>query len=250
MWEYCISFEDKNSADIFSNSIYNEIKSHGGIITTRDGDCFYKVLIALPIIERFKVHNVIKEKIAETILLCIKSEYILSRLDFETNNASPSMKVFLKALIVFDSDTDKDIIVERLNFDSDLVVKSFVNFRMSFLKRKWNELVSLANDNAMYLLSQDSFDELIKFLISNLEYRCYAVNVFSKKDCYFLCDMKGEVVKDFLIDKNIMYDDSNLLVNLVALNPEKIIVHCNNNIKDNLLKTLYEYFSNRIELCK
>lgn len=249
MWEYCISFEDKNSAEIFKNSIFNNIKSHGGIITSLNDNCFYKVLIALPIIERFKVHNAIKEKIAETILLCIKSEYILSRLEFEINN-TPSMQIFLKALIVFDSDTDKDIIVERLNFDSNLVVKSFVNFRLTFLKRKWNELVSLANDNAMYLLSQDSFNELIKFLISNLEYRCYEVNVFLKQDCYLLCDMKGEVVKDFLIDKNIMYDDSKLLTNLVALNPEKIIVHGSKNLKDKLLVTLYEYFSNRIELCK
>lgn len=249
MWEYCISFEDKNSAEVFSNSIYSKIKSHGGIITSLNDNCFYKVLIALPIIERFKVHNLIKEKIAETILLCIKSEYILSRLDFEINNTS-SMQIFLKALLVFDSDTDKDIIVERLNFDSNLVVNSFVNFRLTFLKRKWNELVSLANDNAMYLLSQDSFNELIKFLISNLEYRCYAVNVFFKQDCYLLCDMKGEVVKDFLIDKNIMYDDSKLLTNLVALNPEKIIVHGSKNLKDKLLSTLYEFFSNRVELSK
>lgn len=249
MWEYCISFEDNKTAEIFKNSIFNEIKSHGGILTTLDSGYLYKVLIALPIIERFKVHNIIKEKIAETILLCIKSKYILSRLDFEINS-SPSMQVFLKALIVFDSDTDKEIITERLNFDDNIVVNSFVNFKLTFLKKKWGELVSLANDNAMYLLSQDSTNELIKFLISNLEYRCYAVNVFSKKDCYFLCDNKGETINDFLIDKTIIYDDNNLLVNLVALNPEKIIVHCNNYVKDNLLNTLYEYFANRIELSK
>lgn len=249
MWEYCISFEDSKSAEIFKNSIYNDIKLYGGILTVRDTGYLYKVLIALPIIERFKVHNIIKEKVAETILLCIKSKFILSRLDFEITQ-TPSMQVFLKALIVFDSDTDKDIIMERLNFDDNLAVNSFVNFKLTFLKKKWGELISLANDNAMYLLSQDSTNELIKFLISNLEYRCYAVNVFSKKDCYFLCDSKGETIKDFLLEKNIMYDDSKLLVNLVALNPEKIIVHCNNYVKDNLLTTLYEFFANRVELCK
>ena len=102
----------------------------------------------------------------------------------------------------------------------------------------------------MYLLSRDSFLELIKFLISNLENRQYVVNIFSKENCYLLCDVEGNSIKDFLLEKNIIYDDSSLLTSLVALNPQKIIIHCNSFIKDRLLKNLYEIFSNRIEIKK
>ena len=172
MWEYVISFDDNISSKYFENEIKSTIKQHNGIITELSYNNYNKVLIAVPIIERFKIHNFIREKIAETILVKFKAQYILSRLNFDLTPTT-DMQIFLKALVVFDSDIDKEIIMERLNFDSNLVVSSFLNFKLSFLKRKWQELVGLANDNSMYLLSKDSFLELIKFLISNLEHRYY-----------------------------------------------------------------------------
>lgn len=249
MWEYSITFENINYANSFKDSLYNIIKSHNGVITSLKQENFTKVLIAVPIIERFKIHNLIREKIAENILLNYKKDFIVSKLEFDINQ-NLNMQVFLKALVVFDSDTDKEIIIERMKFDSNLVVNSFINFKLSFLKRKWRELIALANDNSMYLLNNDSFDELIKFLISNLEYRYHTINIFSKQDCYLLYDTAGSVVNDFLVDKNIVYDDNHLLTSLVALNPEKIIVHCNSFVKDKLIKTLYDYFSNRVHICK
>lgn len=236
-------------AHAFKDSVYKFVKTHGGIITILNAFPFIKILIAMPVAQKNSFNNLIKEKIAETILIHFKKDYILSRLDFNFE-PTPNMQIFLKALVVFDSDTDKAIITKRLDFENNLVVNSFIHFKLSFLKRKWDELVSLANDNVLYLLSQDSFSELIKFLISNLEYRYYAVNIFSKQDCYLLCDTKGEAIKDFLIEKSVLHDDSALLVNLVALNPEKIIIHNSVFLKDKLLKTLYEFFSNRVEISK
>lgn len=249
MWEYSITFEDEKSSEFFKKELNKIIKKHNGIITGLYSLNCYKILIAVPIIERFKIHNIIKEKIAESILLFFKKKFILSGLDFEINKTI-EMSVFIKSLIVFDSDIDKEIIIERLKFDNNLIVNSFLNFKLGFLKHKWKELISLANDNAMYLLSRDSFLELIKFLISNLENRQYVVNIFSKENCYLLCDVEGNSIKDFLLEKNIIYDDSSLLTSLVALNPQKIIIHCNSFIKDRLLKNLYEFFSNRIEIKK
>lgn len=249
MWEFCIAFDDEVQAQNFRKSIASDIKKMQGVTTILVSITFAKVLIAVPNEVKTKAKDFLVEKIAESILLYCKKKYILSRLSFNVSH-STSMQVFLKALVVFDSDTDKEIIIERLNLQNDLVVKSFVDFKLTFLKRKWDELVGLANDNAMYLVSEDTFGELIKFLISNLEYRCYAVNVFSKKNCYLLCDTSGKVIDDFLVEKNIVYDDNMLITSLIALNPEKIIVHCNSFVKDKLLKTLYEYFSNRLEVCK
>lgn len=249
MWEFCIAFDDETQAQNFRKSISADIKQIQGVATVLVSTCFAKVLIAVPNEVKTKVKDLLVEKIAESILVYYKKNYILSKLNFDVCH-STRMQVFLKALVVFDSDTDKEIIIERIDLKNDIVVKSFVDFRLTFLKRKWDELVSLANDNAMYLVSEDTFGELIKFLISNLEYRCYAVNVFSKKNCYLLCDTQGNVINDFLIEKNIVYDDNMLITSLVALNPEKIIVHCNSFVKDKLLKTLYEFFSNRLEICK
>ena len=249
MWEYCICFNSGEQADTFERKVVDYIKSLKGIIVNVCTQGYFKVLIAIPSEYANKTTTFLAEKIAEIILLFYKKEYILNNLTFEKVH-SINMNVFLQTLVCFDSDMDKKIIIERMAFKKNFYLNSFIEFKLPFLKKKWNELITLANDNIMYLLSDDSFLELIKFLISNLEHRCYAVNVFSKKDCYLLCDIEGKVINDFLLEKNIIYDDTKLLTSLIALNPEKIIIHCNSFLKDNLIKKLYKFFSNRIEICK
>ncbi len=249
MWEYSLCFDNEKDSENFVDKIRPFIKETKGVVISIFLQDAYKVLVAVPIEKREQAMSLLKENLAEMILINYKKEYIMSKLNFEVDH-SVNMRVFLQTLICFDSDVDKQIIVESLNFDKSIYLNSFINFRLKFLKNKWDELVTLANDNIMYLLSEDSFVELIKFLISNLEYRCYAVNIFSKQNCYLLCDMEGKVINDFLLDKNIVYDDNKLLTSLIALNPEKIIIHCNSFLKENLLKNLYNFFSNRIEICK
>ncbi len=249
MWEYCFCFDNSKDSTTFVDKIKTFIKQIKGVVVSIFLREVYKVLVAVPIEKKEDATCFIKETLAEIILINYKREYILSRLSFEIDH-SINMHVFLQTLVCFDSEMDKQIILESLDFEKSIYFGSFINFRLRFLKSKWDELITLANDNIMYLLSEDSFVELIKFLISNLDYRCYAVNIFSKKNCYLLCDMEGKVIKDFLLDKNIVYDDSKLLTSLIALNPEKIIIHCDSLLKENLLKNLYNFFSNRIEICK
>jgi len=249
MWEYSISFYDNKKAIHFKNKVSEYIKKNNGVTTILCENEITKVLIGAPIVERFNIHNYIKEKIAENILLYYKTDFILSKLNFKVNNTT-DMQVFLKALLVFDSDVDKEIILTRLNFDDSLIIESFIDFKLNFLKDKWKELVSLANDNSMYILSEESFIELIKFLISNLDYRIKEVNVFSKNDCYLICDENGNKINDFLIEKCLIYDDNNLLTTLIAINPKKIKLHCNTFIKDKLIQILYLFFDKRIEICK
>lgn len=249
MWEYSLCFDNEIDSENFIDKIRPFIKETKGVVVSIFLQDTHKVLVAVPIEKKEQAMSLLKENLAEMILTNFKKEYIMSKLNFEVDH-SVNMRVFLQTLICFDSDVDKQIIMESLNFDKSIYLNSFINFRLKFLKNKWDELVTLANDNIMYLLSEDSFVELIKFLISNLDYRCYAVNIFSKQNCYLLCDMEGKVINDFLLDKNIVYDDNKLLTSLIALNPEKIIIHCNSFLKENLLKNLYNIFSNRIEICK
>ena len=249
MWEVSICFESPKMAEYFASKINLVIKSCKGIsacITLNGQNC---VLIAVPKDKEEFAREFVKQKIAECILFFYKKDYIVSKLNFEKPKTT-YMNVFLQTLVCFDGEADKHFIEQCLDFDDRIFVDAVVAFKLKFLKKKWEELVSLANENVMYFLSEDSLLELIKFLISNLEHRCYAVNVFSKSDCYFLCDLQGKRIDDFMLEKQGIYEDGNLLTILVALNPEKIIVHCNKFVKDKLLRNLFSLFPNRIEICK
>lgn len=249
MWELCICFESRDIAEDFARSISIYVRERLGLVIVAYPVHFASVVIALPLKCKEEANIYFKQKIAEYVLSIYKREYILNHLDFE-NSQSLSMKVFLQTLVCFDSEMDKQIIADSIILRDKFCVDSFVNFRLSFIKKKWNEVVSLANENIMYLLSEDSFLEFTRFLISNLDHRCPAVNIFSKKNCYFLCDMEGNGIDDFLVEKPIVYDDGKLITSLIALNPEKIILHCNPFVKEPLLRTLFSYFNDRIEVCK
>ena len=249
MWEVSICFESPKMAEYFASKINMVIKSCKGIsacITLNGQNC---VLIAVPKDKEEFAREFVKQKIAECILFFYKKDYIVSKLNFEKPKTT-YMNVFLQTLVCFDGEADKHFIEQCLDFDDRIFVDAVVAFKLKFLKKKWEALVSLANENVMYFLSEDSLLELIKFLISNLEHRCYAVNVFSKSDCYFLCDLQGKRIDDFMLEKQGIYEDGSLLSTLVALNPEKIIVHCNKFVKDKLLRKLFSLFPNRIEICK
>ncbi len=249
MWEVSICFESAKMAEYFASKINLVIKSCKGIsacITLNGQNC---VLVAVPKDKEEFARDFVKQKIAECILFFYKKDYIVSKLNFEKPKTT-YMNVFLQTLVCFDGEADKHFIEQCLDFDDRVFVDAVVAFKLKFLKKKWEELVSLANENVMYFLSEDSLLELIKFLISNLEHRCYAVNVFSKSDCYFLCDLQGKRIDDFMLEKQGIYEDGSLLSTLVALNPEKIIVHCNKFVKDKLLRNLFSLFPNRIEICK
>lgn len=249
MWEVSICFERSKMAEYFASKINLVIKSCKGISAciTLNGQSI--VLVAVPKDKEEFARDFVKQKIAECILFFYKKDYIVSKLNFEKPKTT-YMNVFLQTLVCFDGEADKHFIEQCLDFDNRVFVDAVVAFKLKFLKKKWEELVSLANENVMYFLSEDSLLELIKFLISNLEHRCYAVNVFSKSDCYFLCDLQGKRIDDFMLEKQSIYEDGSLLSTLVALNPEKIIVHCNKFVKDKLLRNLFSLFPNRIEICK
>ena len=249
MWEVSICFESPKMAEYFASKINLVIKSCKSIsacITLNGQNC---VLIAVPKDKEEFAREFVKQKIAECILFFYKKDYIVSKLNFEKPKTT-YMNVFLQTLVCFDGEADKHFIEQCLDFDDRIFLDAVVAFKLKFLKKKWEELVSLANENVMYFLSEDSLLELIKFLMSNLEHRCYAVNVFSKSDCYFLCDLQGKRIDDFMLEKQGIYEDGSLLSTLVALNPEKIIVHCNKFVKDKLLRNLFSLFPNRIEICK
>lgn len=249
MWEFSFYFNNSKRANNFKNRITKFVKNYGGLVVCVETKCGCAVLIAVPIINRATVKQYLNLRVAEEILLSQKRGYILSKLQFFKNKTT-DMQIFLQALVCFDMELDKELILSRLDYENSLYVDSFIAFKLGFLKLKWDELVCLANDNVMYLVSEDSFAELIRFLISNLDNRHYTVNVFSKKNCYLLCDASGKNIEDFMIDKDVYYDERSLLTSLIALNPEKIIMHGNNNLTETLISKLCNYFGGRVEISR
>jgi len=253
MWEYFITApinKVKCLTAIYDN-LEEKIKELNGVITLSVNDHTAKLNIGVGNKNKSSIKGSIINQIAGVIIAKYKPDYLKSNFNFKVND-DINMQAFLKALVVFDSDIDKQIIVrELMTCNKGVVLDSFFNFRLNILKIKWKDLINLANDNIMYLMTSDTFIELLKFLISNLDYRISEVNIFFSNSGYQLKDSTGKDIND---NDNYLTDckdckEAFLITTLISLSPQKIKLHCKTDFKSQTLNLLFSLFNDRIEIC-
>ena len=184
--------------------------------------------------------NILERCIIKVICNFYKEEYLDKNLHIPSHEKM-SLTAFKKALINFDKETDFYIISKNLHLDKTLFLDAFYDFRLSALRDKWNELVMLANDNSDYLIGDEAFFDLLKFLIDNLEIGENEISVFEKEN--------GYTIK--LPDRSDMFCESltneGLISTLIELSPKKINLYCDR--EDATANFLSKIFEKRINVC-
>ena len=249
MWEYSIVFS-RNKLELakkINKEIQSFVKNKNGISTLLITKFNISILVAVPDSQGEVSDLFIKDKIIGLYVNEYKLNYLLENFNFEVTD-NISMKAFIKALLMFDIETDRRIVKQKLVGFNSIVIDSFFNFRLQVLKNRWNDLVNLANDNIMYLMSRDTIIELLKFLISNLEFNCEMVKIKQNGENFILYDEKGDLIKDEKC-RDILDNDS-LITTLIYLNPKKIRLDETYNMRNGAINLVCELFNNRVETFK
>ena len=127
-----------------------------------------------------------------------------------------------------------------MELKKNLHIESFYNFKLSALREKWKELVTLANDNSDYLIGDDAFFDLLKFLIDNLEVSESEITIFEKENGFkVLAKENVEVNSDGLSKEG-------LISTLIDLSPKKINLYCEEETP--LVSFLSKIFDDRINV--
>lgn len=210
------------------------------------------IVLACDELEKPRMSFYISQVIADIISTFYKLEFIEKNLRLPIQK-DINYKAFKKALIAFDRETDKYIIARNLKIEKTIFIDSFYEFRLKQLRTKWMELIKLANDNAGYLLCNDIFIDLLKFLIENIEISRGLVNVVKEKGGYKLCDEQFEKIDDDeilygLSEQEMQDEDVCLVLSLIALSPKKINVYCNPFENSPTLTLLSQIFDNRVSI--
>ena len=110
------------------------------------------------------------------------------------------------------------------------------------LREKWAELISLANENSDYLVSNEAFFDLLKFLIDNLEVCEEEINVFEDDNGYFITPQNSQ---DDCAYESLSKEG--LVSSLIELCPKKINLFCRSD--DNTAGFLSRIFEERVNVC-
>ena len=166
-----------------------------------------------------RVYSVLVNQLARLLITDAKSLYIQNNMRLVIPD-EVNRQAFVHALSSFDKETDLLIAKSLLVLTPHFALDSFYDFRVQPLKKRWQEVVHLANDNQAYLVCPRTFCELLRFLISNIDSQCDEVHIKEQ-----ICDVNGM---------------SKIITRLIDLAPRKIVVHegCNAQLATKI-KTLF-----------
>lgn len=241
MWEFSLKL-DGSFLELYSY-IYNRlnllIKNYGGVITEQKQSDEHIITLACEDFDRNRVNFYVADCLTDAICVKYKQIYLEKRLNISQSN--DLILIALKnALIGFDKETDKFIVNKYLKLSRTLNINSFFNFNLQCLREKWNELIRIANENCGVMVSSDTYIELIKFLVDNLEIVSSTINVVANDGQYNIYSEDfGEI--ELSDESNIYSSDGAIISNLIDLSPKKIVMYCDDtqNSLCNLIKQIF-----------
>lgn len=235
MWEYsiCVKNSNKHIASYFLASTKKCIEKIGGIVTLYKDKDFSYIVIGTGDKDKEKVQNFLYRTITKVICSFFKSDFLNNNLNIMITDEMSKL-AFKKALINFDKETDFYIISKSLSFEKTLYLESFYNFRLQKLRDKWGELISLANENRDYLINSESFFDLLKFLVDNIDISEEEIDIVEDDDGYRIFSGSEENSFGCLSKEG-------LVASVIDLSPQRINLYCKNeNSATKILKKIYE----------
>ena len=163
----------------------------------------------------------LKDCLTEIIVTDCKAHYITEKL--RVRIADPVRHhAFIRALSTFDYETDKILAGAMLELTETFLFSSFYDFCIADLKRRWDEVCVLANENVALLLNQHNLDELLRFLIQNIESSTSVAYLRIKENEVLLLNRNMEEFKDIYVNSSLP-NELSVIEKLVALSPHRII---------------------------
>lgn len=237
MWEFSIKMDSAKTgiAKFLYRSLAGIITEVEGVITSYEEEGKISIVLACKEIEKSRLQYHISDCISKVICIYMKEDFLEKRLKIPQK---PELEIytFKKALVSFDRETDRFLINKYLNLDKNIVIESFFHFKLQPLKEKWSELIKIANDNSTYLLSDDSFVELLKFLVDNIEIASDELNI----------EIEDEKIKILNSNYNSILEDKlltefDIVEQILSLSPRKI-----NWLSDKKIPFIEKVFSKRL----
>ncbi len=239
MWEFSLNLKTENFE--LAKFIYNNIslfcsKCHAVVTSVEEGG-YISILVAVKEQDKERTQVYLSSCITEVICTVFKSSFLDAHL-FLPSQDKLGMNAFKKALLNFDKETDRYLVRKSLKLEKDFFLESFYQFKLATLKSKWTELVTLANENREYLTSSESFIDLLKFLIDNLEICEEEISIYQSADHSY---------KIYVSDKqyqNKDFSEECLVSSIIDLSPQKINLYCQDESR--AITLLHRLFDERI----
>lgn len=243
MWELSISVSSMRLeiAKFLYQSLKSQSTDFGAVVTCYEEFENFYIVFGCPETEQARACTIIERCIIKAICNFYKEDFLDENLRLPLHE-NMSLTAFKKALINFDKETDFYLISKNLEISQNLHLDSFYFFKLKALREKWAELITLANENSDYLVSNEAFFDLLRFLIDNLEICEDEIDVFEDENGYFITPQNHEDSCEYQ-----SLSKEGLVSSLIELCPKKINLFCQSD--DSTANFLSKIFEERLNVC-
>lgn len=213
------------------------INDNNGIMTEMEDGSNYSLLVAYPDAQKEVFNKIICTELTRFFSYYFKIDFFKKNLVLKMLNNVYS-EMFIRALSRFDQNLDiRDITLAIYEFNT-INLQSFFYFRLTGMKRRWEELIKLTNENTVWQLSKQSFEDLLKFLISNLESQIDFVDIVINDKTTIIYDKNNNIITQ----KKIKAEFSKfwIVMALIKFSPKNINIQANENINLSLIDKFFD----------
>lgn len=168
------------------------------------------------------------DSIVTQIVTTMKSYYL-------TNNLKIKNKTLVKVLINYDKKSDTIIAGSLFNLTPEILLDSIYDFSLSRLKCRWDEVVQLVNDNYPQLTQKVIFNELLRFLIVNMDCRIPEAHVMVIDHQTKICDQKLQPLPQV---------EEDIINALIDVAPRQIYIHADTDLTQDIVDRIETLFPN------
>lgn len=190
--------------------------------------------------DRFKLtlpNNTDKLKLFDAITYQIvtkmKTHYIEQNIQIKN-------PILIKVLSHYDKKTDLIIAASLVQITPVMLLDGLFDFRLTRLKKRWDEVISLVNDNVKNLICKGLFDELLRFLIQNMDYKINEAHIIVEGSTVLVCN-----------DKLVPFAnlDTDIINALIDVAPRQVFIHMDTNLEKSLIvKNIETIFPNCVTI--
>ncbi len=159
----------------------------------------------------------IKEGVVETFGVVGKFDFIKSNLLLGLPQSN--YELLLHTLVAFDRENEHKLLNKIIRIEDNMALDGIFNFKLGELKDRWLEICNLTRNNGAYLYDDETYNELLRFLISAVNPKINKLTVCESEGKYRLTG----ALKNSIIDL-VVLSSSELMYYLIDFAPLELVI--------------------------
>ena len=149
---------------------------------------------------------------------------VVGKFDFIKHNlvlglSQTNYELLLHTLVAFDRENEHKLLNRVIQVKDNMTLDGIFNFKLGELKERWLEICNLTRNNGVYLYDDETYNELLRFLISAVNPKINKLTVKENNGRYNL----SGAFKNSVLDIDVI-DSAELMYYLIDLAPLELVI--------------------------